>query len=470
MEQNPAPLSQILENAFSKFRDRPCILTSQNELLSFENYFALILGFAERLRILGVRPGNLVSVNLRNYEFSLALRLAVLRIGATNAPSVIGKNFEFSDIKINKIISLKEHPTGHSREVFFSPDWLRLPSGYAPIAAGGGFIHATSGSTGAPKLRYDSEAVFLARLGSNKAIRGPFSGPVLNLQNIGTLIGQKAAIGALLEGAMQLSARETDAETLGLISQFEITDMFAPPLILKRLKQQAASGNHGFSSLVRINMGGGAVSNEFARSIEKQFGCELWSDYGSTETDTIASGRMAISPENRTIFTDLYPDVKIEVTDGDEDLIRVWIPPTRQAKAYMDDEALFDDTGWRVMDDLGKITNDNELEIFGRASDVINAGGNKIAPHTIEALVEKLPQIKEVAAFKVPTDTRIDDIGIAVVFHEAAKSEHIENFLKSQIGDLYQIHIHSVDSIPKSEGGKVLRRLLSKKYSVRMDM
>jgi acyl-coenzyme A synthetase/AMP-(fatty) acid ligase len=466
MEQNAVSLSNALEKSFSSFSDRPCILTSQNEQISFGNYFSLILGLAERLRALGVRQGQLVAVNLKNYEFSLALRLAVLRLGAINTPVIAAMASGMGAVDISKVISHKAHPIGHPREVFFSPDWLRAPSGYAPIVPGGGIIHATSGSTGVPKLRFDTESVFFARLSSNKAARGKFSGPVLNMQNVATLIGQKAAIGALLEGKLQLSARETDTSTLEMMSKFDITDMYAPPLILKKLQQRAVSEKFDFSSLLRINMGGGAVSNDFARSIEKLFGCMLWSDYGSTETDTIALGRMALADQDRTIFTEFYPGVKIKVSEGAESLIRVWIPSERRTSDFPSEEPLFDNMGWRELDDLGKINHDRSLEVFGRASDIINAGGNKIAPHTIEAFLEEQPDVKEVAAFRVATGSRIDDIGIAVVFHKAPNPEHIEIIVKNHFGTLYSVHVHAVDKIPKSESGKVLRRVLSEKYVV----
>lgn len=456
------PLAMEIDAAFESHGAKPCILDQQGEVVSFATYFKVVLSLSERLRLLGVKQNSLVAVTVQQYALSFALRLALLRLGATIFSMREVDRTGESGISIDKIISLRERPTGHPREVFFSPDWITPPMGRIPPQAGGGFVHATSGSSGVPKLRYDSDQVFLARIASNKTLRGLFSGPVFNAQNIATLIGQKVAFGALLEGQMQISLPTAFEDTFKVLHRFQVTDAYIPPSHLRQLLMMAKHEELQFSHLNRLNVGGGAVSQEFARNCEEVFSTKLYSDYGSTETDTIATARVVDSPTDRTIFTQFYPGVKIKLDATQNNSVRVWIPNERRTMPFLKDEVLFDQDGWITLDDIGLIQENGILEILGRSSEIINAGGNKFAPHVLEALADNYPGIKEIAAFKIPTASHIDAIGIAAVFEGEETPNALRNFLSKQINIHHELRVYSLPAISKTEGGKIDRGTLTK--------
>ena len=62
--------------------------------------------------------------------------------------------------------------------------------------------------------------------------------------------------------------------------------------------------------------------------------------------------------------------------------------------------------GWFYPGDLGSLAPDGLLRIAGRADEVINLGGEKISPETLEEQVRLIHGVADVAAFALPGDTR----------------------------------------------------------------
>ncbi|MFB9726473.1 o-succinylbenzoate--CoA ligase, partial [Haloechinothrix salitolerans] len=86
------------------------------------------------------------------------------------------------------------------------------------------------------------------------------------------------------------------------------------------------------------------------------------------------------------------------------------------ADSYLEDaaassaSAAFRD-GWFHTNDLGRITPDGRVEILGRADDVINTGGVKVAAHAVEDVLRSHPGVRDTCVVGVPDP----DWGEAVV-------------------------------------------------------
>ena len=57
---------------------------------------------------------------------------------------------------------------------------------------------------------------------------------------------------------------------------------------------------------------------------------------------------------------------------------------------------------WLVTGDLGSVSEDGFLTLVGRASEVINRGGEKVSPLQVEAALSLLPEIAEAAVVGAP--------------------------------------------------------------------
>jgi acyl-CoA synthetase (AMP-forming)/AMP-acid ligase II len=58
--------------------------------------------------------------------------------------------------------------------------------------------------------------------------------------------------------------------------------------------------------------------------------------------------------------------------------------------------------GWFRTGDIGSLDEDGFLSLHGRLSELINRGGEKIAPAEIESALLRHPAIAEAAAFAIP--------------------------------------------------------------------
>jgi len=430
--------------------------------ITFENLFFSVLRFSEILQDSGVGAGNVVAVPLQDPIAVLTFKLALLRMGVVVA--AVGHKASLNDGRslVDRVIVSGDQAIGHSKEIVFTPSWIRSPTRYVPIVNGGRIVHATSGTTGTPKLRADDEQTFLARINNGLRARGPCDGPVFIGQNIASLIGIKSSVTAVLSGQPQTHALESEQKTLMMLRDRGIVHAFIPPIHLRSLVEEAEKEKSQTPELKRINVGGGAISSGFAAKCEEIFGCEVHNDYGSTETDTIASLRVSKTEDAGGVVGRVYPifETRFTGSKGAEETSatggELWlkVPANLRPRSFPDNTPLCDRDGWIATGDFGHITKEGFLVIAGRKSDFINVGGNKISPSTFEKLASRFPNILEVAAFKIGTDSGIDDVGFAVVVNADFDQANFQFFLRRELPSIYRTKTLILEKLPMTETGK----------------
>src|SRR5207244_10226812 len=78
---------------------------------------------------------------------------------------------------------------------------------------------------------------------------------------------------------------------------------------------------------------------------------------------------------------------------------------------------------WFKTGDLGFFDNDGYLFLAGRVREMINRGGEKIAPQEVDELLLQHPAVAEAATFAVPHATLGEDVDSAVVLRPEAAAE-----------------------------------------------
>ena len=136
---------------------------------------------------------------------------------------------------------------------------------------------------------------------------------------------------------------------------------------------------------------------------------------------------------------------------------------TRPVSGYLNDPIAtaeqFRD-GWFYPGDLGAVTADGLLILSGRASEVINAGGVKVAPSVIEQALDERREVAEAAAFGAPDADGIVRIWAAVVANEPLDLAALAAHLKGRLGESAP-RLFQVSSLPRTGNGKVLRGVLA---------
>ena len=128
---------------------------------------------------------------------------------------------------------------------------------------------------------------------------------------------------------------------------------------------------------------------------------------------------------------------------------------------------------WLKTGDLGYFDDDGYLFLTGRIREMINRGGEKIAPQEVDEVLLDHPAVAEAVTFAIPHPTLGEDVAAAVVLrpHAAATPKDIRQFASGRIADFkVPRQVHIVSQIPKSQTGKVQRIGLADQLGLAADV
>jgi long-chain acyl-CoA synthetase len=130
-------------------------------------------------------------------------------------------------------------------------------------------------------------------------------------------------------------------------------------------------------------------------------------------------------------------------------------------------KAAFDQNGWFNTKDLGYISEKGKLFLTGRQSEMIIVSGFNVYSAEVEAILDKVSQIKEAAVIGVP-DSETGEVVIAyIVLHPGEQIDEIEirQKCKNELAG-YKVprHVIIVDDLPKTLVGKIDKAALIKKH------
>ena len=124
--------------------------------------------------------------------------------------------------------------------------------------------------------------------------------------------------------------------------------------------------------------------------------------------------------------------------------------------------------GWFRTGDQGFFDEDGYLTISGRLKEIINRGGEKILPREIDEVLLDHLAVAQAVAFGIPNPVLDEEVGAAVVLHEASVTEQeLRRFVASRLAPFKVPHqLVIVDAIPKGATGKLQRIGLSEKLGL----
>ncbi len=124
--------------------------------------------------------------------------------------------------------------------------------------------------------------------------------------------------------------------------------------------------------------------------------------------------------------------------------------------------------GWFRTGDQGRFDADGYLFLTGRLKEIINRGGEKIAPREVDDVLTQHPAIAQAVTFGVPHPTLGEDVAAAVVLKrgtDVTESE-IRDFAATQLAEFkVPKQLLIVDEIPKGPTGKLQRIGLADKLA-----
>ncbi len=124
--------------------------------------------------------------------------------------------------------------------------------------------------------------------------------------------------------------------------------------------------------------------------------------------------------------------------------------------------------GWLHTGDYGHFDADGHLHLEGRLKEMINRGGEKIAPDAVEAVLRDCPGVKDVAVFAMPDDRLTEEVAAAVVTEPGADltDDGLWEFCEGRLAEFETPKVWlRPEALPRGPTGKVLRRFLQEEMA-----
>ena len=277
-------------------------------------------------------------------------------------------------------------------------------------------------------------------------------------------------------------------EWLSKVYEEKVTHAMVVPTMLARIVEELEGDVMTSSTLRTLSYGGAKVSERIIRLALQAFpNTGFVNAYGLTETaSTIAvlgpdDHRDALTSDDPMIQRRLssvgqvLPVIEIEIRDDHERNVE----PGESGLIYLRGEqvsgeyagaSLLDDDGWFCTRDQGFIDADGYLFIEGRVDDTIIRGGENIAPAEIEEVLLAQPGVAEACVVGLPDDEWGQRIVALVVQQDGQTLEPIilqDAVRKVLRGSKTPGEILFRDSLPHTETGKMLRRVVQSELMAR---
>jgi acyl-coenzyme A synthetase/AMP-(fatty) acid ligase len=129
--------------------------------------------------------------------------------------------------------------------------------------------------------------------------------------------------------------------------------------------------------------------------------------------------------------------------------------PEETAAKFQDD--------WFRTGDMGIMQDDDQVSYLGRDDDMMNAGGYRVSPIEVEAVLLTHPGITEVGVTDIEVKADVRLIAAYYTGPEVLEPEHLAAWVAERLARYKQprLFFHR-DSLPKNPNGKLLRRALSR--------
>lgn len=342
----------------------------------------------------------------------------------------------------------------------------------------------TSGSTGTPKRVPLTHANLLA--GARSVAESLELGPVDRVlvmweqYHVGGLVD--LLLSPLVGGGTAVCAGSFDARRF-----FDLIDVVRPtwfqgvPTTLRELLVHARlAGRLPVASPLRLLRSVAApLPAELMRDLEIAFGVPVIQTFGMTEAAPLITTNRLPPGLRKPGSTGTACGCEVVVLDAAGEPL----PPCETGEVavrgpnvfagYEDDpetNARIFRSGWFLTGDVGRFDEEGFLFLTGRVKEMINRGGEKIAPAEVEEAAVRHPAVAQAAAFAISHATLGEDVGLAVVPREGQPidRDELRGHLAAQLSRFKVPAVVLVlVELPRCAIGKVRRRELAELAAAR---
>ena len=251
------------------------------------------------------------------------------------------------------------------------------------------------------------------------------------------------------------------------------------PALLETILE-AAQRNPAFRQwpLRFVRLGGAQVTPDLIARGQDFWGVPTLNGYGTTET----LGYIAAEESPETIPRKagsvglVRPGLEIAIRDAAGAALPAGVAGEITVHdsaftGYLGDPAAtaaaFFPGGWYRTGDLGYLDEEGYLFVTGRSREMINRGGEKIAPQEIDDVLRGHPAVADAAAFALPDRRLGEEVAAAVVLREGAALDEraLRRWAAARLSP-HKVprHVWFVAALPRTGSSKVQRGVLTERY------
>ena len=265
-------------------------------------------------------------------------------------------------------------------------------------------------------------------------------------------------------------------QALSLMSAGRVTKIFAVPTIyarlltVDRLKEKLGRVRYCFSAA-------SSMAGEIVRQWKEQTDLTIYESYGMTETMPVTWNHYyqhVVGSVGTAV-----PGVEIQIRDAEGHQVstgqegEICIRSRSVMRGYLDNpeatkNAFWEDV-WFRSGDVGVFDDNQYLYIVDRIKDMIITGGENVYPREVEEVIYTRPEVLECAVVGLPDKIWGERVTAFVVPRPGREivSADLNIFLKERLSPFKVPKQYvTVEEMPKSAAGKILKRELREQFSV----
>ena len=332
----------------------------------------------------------------------------------------------------------------------------------------------TSGTTSAPKIVPLTHENICAQARNNRvSLQLRTSDTCLNIMPLFHSTGLVGVVlSSLISGASVVCPPGFYApQFFAWLDEFQPTWFTAVPSMHQAIVARARLDKQDeVSSTLRfIRSSSAALSQQLMTELEQLFRVPIVESYGMTECGMIACNPLPPPRKPRSAGVPTIIELKVTDQNGRELSAKaegeIVVRGACVVSKYEEDARVNEESftnGWFKTGDQGFVDEDGFVFITGRLKEIINRGGEKIAPLEVDQALLEHPLVAQAVTFPVKNDLLGEEVAAAVVTNGNVSETELREFVFSRLA-AFKVprQILLVDEIPKGSFGKLQRSRLA---------
>jgi len=321
-----------------------------------------------------------------------------------------------------------------------------------------GWLLATSGTTGTPKLVSFSLERLISTAQKNIELGGNYNWGLC--YDLNRFAGLQVYLQVIASGSV-LTVSESDHSVSDIVNIFRLNKVNSISATPSFWRKVLMTENASSLELKKITLGGEISTQSILNALEHKYPkAKITHIYASTEAGVgfaVKDKKEGFPASYLSINTELGISLKIMNKE-------LWIRSERANTALLAGGIETDDQGFINTGDLVECF-DNRVMFLGRSSGAINVGGNKVMPEKIEAVINQCNSVSYSRVFGKNNSMLGAIVCAEVVLKDSEKSLNTKdlktNILRLCKGELetheVPVLLKFVDTIATNSTGKLIR-------------